>query len=73
MCDADLDPCPQPNTASNWQVPGVENIAAIKGACYIKYMAAATERSYCSSYNGQDRGILLQLGQLQVRPLSFPA
>jgi len=51
-----------------WQVANVDNITAIKGACYIKYMAASAERSYCSSYSGQDRGILLQLGQQQVWP-----
>ena len=57
-------------TTAVWQVAGVDNITAIKGACYIKYMAASAERSYCSGYSGQDRGILLQFGQQQVCPPS---
>jgi hypothetical protein len=48
------------------QVAGVDSIAAMTGACYVKYMAAAAERSYCTTYSGRDRGILLQLGQAQV-------
>ena len=44
----------------------------MKGACYIKYMAASAERSYCTSYNGQDRGILIQFGQQQVCPAFRP-
>ena len=48
------------------QVAGVDSIAALAGPCYIKYMAAAAERSYCTTYSGHDRGILLQLGHAQV-------
>lgn len=45
---------------------GTDSAAAVRGACYVKY-TAATESCHVSPYSGKDRGVLLQLGQQQVR------
>lgn len=40
-------------------------IANMQGPVYVKYNAA-TEQCYATKYNGQDRGVLLTLGQSLV-------
>lgn len=47
------------------RVAGADSLAAISGSVYIKYIAASG-LCYVSSYQGRDRGVLLQFGQQQV-------
>jgi len=47
------------------RVPGVQQLSAVRGSVYIKYNAR-TKACYVSQYLGRDRGVLLQLGQVQL-------
>lgn len=47
------------------RVPGVDAVPSITGAVYIKYNSR-TALCYVSRYDGRDRGVLVQLGAVQV-------
>ncbi|EFJ50407.1 hypothetical protein VOLCADRAFT_103872 [Volvox carteri f. nagariensis] len=54
------------------RVDGVSNAMQLRGGVYLKYNSK-TQLCYVSRYDGRDRGVLLQLGQLQLGhfPLGF--
>ncbi|GLC42046.1 hypothetical protein PLESTM_001280200, partial [Pleodorina starrii] len=54
------------------RVDGVSNAMQLRGGVYLKYNSK-TQLCYVSRYDGKDRGVLLQLGQVQLGhfPLGF--
>ncbi|KXZ54329.1 hypothetical protein GPECTOR_5g412 [Gonium pectorale] len=56
----------------NSRVDGVANPMQLRGGVYLKYNSK-TQLCYVSRYDGRDRGVLIQLGQLQLGhfPLGF--
>lgn len=47
------------------QVSGIASVAAVKGPVYVKYNSQS-QLCYVSPYVGQERGVLVQLGQEQL-------
>ncbi|GIL58931.1 hypothetical protein Vafri_13941 [Volvox africanus] len=56
----------------NSRVDGVSSAMQLRGGVYLKYNSK-TQLCYVTRYDGRDRGVLLQLGQLQLGhfPLGF--
>ncbi|KAG2487202.1 hypothetical protein HYH03_014176 [Edaphochlamys debaryana] len=54
------------------RVEGMEDAMQLKGGVYLKYNSK-TKLCYVTRYDGKDRGVLVQLGQLQLGhfPLGF--
>ncbi|GIL91178.1 hypothetical protein Vretimale_18822 [Volvox reticuliferus] len=61
-----------PLVMPNSRVDGVSSAMQLRGGVYLKYNSK-TQLCYVSRYDGRDRGVLLQLGQLQLGhfPLGF--
>lgn len=61
-----------PLTVPSSRVDGCQNVKDIRGGVYLKYNSK-TQVCYVSRYDGKDRGVLVQLGQLQLGhfPLGF--
>lgn len=58
-------PTPHPPQMPESRVPGVAAAPAIAGPVYVKFNSA-TGLCYASTYEGRDRGVLVQLGQQQL-------
>ncbi|KAI8463525.1 MAG: hypothetical protein J3K34DRAFT_143479 [Monoraphidium minutum] len=54
------------------KVPGAESLGAVQGSVYVKYNSRS-QVCYLTGYQGRDRGVLIQLGGLQLGhfPLGF--